>query len=200
MDHSTGDYGDEYGGAQKMRYRGGGAISALADDEVIGDDDEYDDLYNDVNVGGGFQQIQQPVVQMHSAGAGNEVFLAPKSNLPKPNIHLPESKEGLTAGATDSSESGRVMGINFNAQKENFGFQRSNPMPQKVDTSELPVKGSSSAQPVLNPGIGHNQMSMNVNQSNNEHTRPAIDNGATMLFVGELHWWTTDAELESVLS
>ena len=25
-------------------------------------------------------------------------------------------------------------------------------------------------------------------------------NGASRLFVGEVHWWTTDAEVESVLS
>ena len=29
---------------------------------------------------------------------------------------------------------------------------------------------------------------------------PVAQNGASRLFVGELHWWTTDAEVESVLS
>ncbi|XP_058087524.1 uncharacterized protein LOC131234608 [Magnolia sinica] len=50
---------DEYGGSQKLQFQGSGAISALADEELMGENDEYDDLYNDVNVGEGFMDIIQ---------------------------------------------------------------------------------------------------------------------------------------------
>ncbi|PQQ05485.1 cleavage and polyadenylation specificity factor subunit 6 [Prunus yedoensis var. nudiflora] len=49
-----------------------------------------------------------------------------------------------------------------------------------------------------------NQISIKVNANrpmfNENQIRPPVENGSTMLFVGELHWWTTDSELESVLS
>ncbi|KAK1397298.1 hypothetical protein POM88_007161 [Heracleum sosnowskyi] len=54
---------------------GEGAISALGEDKVIGDDDEYDELYKDINIGEGCLQFQQS----HEApgpsanGAVNEV-------------------------------------------------------------------------------------------------------------------------------
>ncbi|CAN1217444.1 hypothetical protein LINPERPRIM_LOCUS1013 [Linum perenne] len=46
----------------------------------------------------------------------------------------------------------------------------------------------------------HMNINMDANIINENHIRPPIQNGSTMLFVGELHWWTTDAELESVCS
>jgi cleavage and polyadenylation specificity factor subunit 6/7 len=40
------------------------AISAVQDvDQYYGDDDDYDDLYNDVNVGDGFLQSSHPPPQ-----------------------------------------------------------------------------------------------------------------------------------------
>ncbi|KAL6969346.1 hypothetical protein U1Q18_029062 [Sarracenia purpurea var. burkii] len=232
------DYGDEeYAGAQKMQYRGGGTISALADDEIIGDDDEYDDLYNDVNVGEGFLQLQRPEPPVLATGISNAGFEAQKTSLlePKPEAasstqlivhgvategiysnsgtHFPEPKERLIA------DRGLVETTNI-AQKGNLGFQRSIPIPQKtvVTSTEIPAKVTTESVPMLNSGTGGtrgvpqkpvDQMSMNVNVnvnvnrpmvSENHQIRPALENGGTMLFVGELHWWTTDAELESVLS
>ncbi|KAL7241129.1 hypothetical protein ACSBR2_006704 [Camellia fascicularis] len=240
------DYGDEeYVGAQKMQYQGGGAISALADDEMIGEDDEYDDLYNDVNVGEGFLQLQRSEAPMPASGVGNGGFRAQKSSLPEPKaeaagsqqlsvhgvasegkysnfgIHFSEPKEGLTAdkgqvAATDIAQMIRVQRMTHDAPAGNSGFQVSTPMPHKisVDSSEMSVKVATESAPPLNTGtsgprdgppqIPANQMSMNVNVNrpiiNENQIRPALENGGTMLFVGELHWWTTDAELESVLS
>ncbi|KAF3780147.1 hypothetical protein EJ110_NYTH39959 [Nymphaea thermarum] len=58
LDYEDEDYAS--GRGQKLQYPGGGAISALAEDELLGEDDDYDDLYNDVNVGEGFMNsIQQ---------------------------------------------------------------------------------------------------------------------------------------------
>ncbi|GFZ00030.1 RNA-binding (RRM/RBD/RNP motifs) family protein [Actinidia rufa] len=211
------DYGDEeYVGAQKMQYRGGGAISALADDEMLGEDDEYDDLYNDVNVGEGFLQLQRSEASVPVPGLSNGGFQVQNTSLHKPRpeaagsqqlsvhgvgtegkyskavTHYPEQKEGLAAdrgqmGTTDISQKGRLQGMSHDGQAGNLGFQVSNHEAHR-GVPQKPV----------------NQMGMNVNVNrpmvNENQARPALENGGTMLFVGELHWWTTDAELESVLS
>lgn len=46
-------------------------------------------------------------------------------------------------GATDNSQFGRVMEINFNSQNENLDFQESIPMPQNFggNTSEFSING-----------------------------------------------------------
>lgn len=94
----------------------------------------------------------------------------------------------------------------------NLGFQGSFPVPQKIPI-DMSGKVANDAAPLLNSGAGGtipqmpaNQMGTNFNTNvnrpvvNETQFRPAVDNGVTMLFLGELHWWTTDAELESVLS
>lgn len=113
------DYGDEeYVGAQKMQYRGAGAISALVDDEMIGEDDDYDDLYNDVNVGEGFLQMQRSEAPLPVSKGGfqeQKITLqeprAEAAGSQQPSVHgvategkypmsgtrFPETKEGLTA-------------------------------------------------------------------------------------------------------
>ncbi|GFY88194.1 RNA-binding (RRM/RBD/RNP motifs) family protein [Actinidia rufa] len=241
------DYGDEeYLGAQKMPYQAAGAISALADDEMMGEDDEYDDLYNDVNVGEGFLQLQRSEAPMPSAGVGNGGFQEQKTSLPEPRsgaagsqqanvhgvstegkyshsgIHFPKPKEELAIDrgqvvTTDIAQKIRVHGMTHDAQGGNLGIQGSTPMPRKtgVDSTEMSVKMASESAPLLHSGTGGprtapqmpaNQTGMNVNvnvnrpMANENQFRPALDNGETMLYVGELHWWTTDAELESVLS
>ncbi|XP_057486065.1 uncharacterized protein LOC130772329 [Actinidia eriantha] len=240
------DYGDEeYVGAQKMQYRGGGAISALADDEMLGEDDEYDDLYNDVNVGEGFLQLQRSEAPVLAPGLSNGGFQVQKTSLHEPRpeaagsqqlsvhgvgtegkysnagTHFPEQKEGLAVdrgqmGATDIAQKGRLQGMPYDAQAGNLGFQESTRVvPHKigVDSTEISARVATESAPPLNSVTGGprgvpqkpaNQMSMNVNVNrpmvNENQVRPALENGGTMLFVGELHWWTTDEELESVLS
>uniref|UniRef100_A0A5B7A194 RRM domain-containing protein n=1 Tax=Davidia involucrata TaxID=16924 RepID=A0A5B7A194_DAVIN len=251
MDHMAEeqlDYEDEeYGGAQKTQYQGGGAIPALADDEMIGEDDEYDDLYNDVNVGEGFLQLQRSEAPVPSVGAGTEGIQAQKTSVPEPRaetvapqelsipgvategkypnavIHFPEPKEGLTADrgpetvTVDISQKGRIPEVTHDAQAGNLAFRGSTPMPQKigVHSADMSGKVANASAPLLNSGIGGprgvsqmpaNQMSMNVNVNmnrpidNENQIRSAVENGGTMLFVGELHWWTTDSDLENVLS
>ncbi|WJZ80675.1 hypothetical protein VitviT2T_000576 [Vitis vinifera] len=244
------DYEDEeYGGAQKMPFQGGGAISALADDELMGEDDEYDDLYNDVNVGEGFLQMHRSEAPAPSGVMAGGPFQAHKTDVPPQkleagtsqgliipgvsiegkysNPHFHEKKEGPMAvkgpemGSTSHldgpsvSQKGRVLEMTHDTQVRNLGFQGSTPIPQKTGAEPSDVHGkiANESTPVLNSGTGgpravpqmlSNQMGMNVNVNrpmvNENQIRPAVDNGATMLFVGELHWWTTDAELESVLS
>lgn len=224
------DYDDEeFGGSQKMQYHGGGAISALAEDEIIGEDDEYDDLYNDVNVGEGFLQLQQSKAPLPSPNVNNGGFQAQKINVPEARpeamvskeigipgggtevnyqnsgLRLPEQKEGMTVNL---SQKAMVPQITSDVQAVNMGFRGPIPVPQKTGVDPVNISGNivNEPAPMLNSSLGGprggphmpaNQMGNNANINVN---RPAVDNGATMLFVGELHWWTTDVELESVLS
>lgn len=245
------DYGEEeYGGSQKMQYHGGGAISALAEDEMINEDDEYDDLYNDVNVGEGFLQMQRTEAQLPPAGASNTGFQAPKTNFPESRKEatmmpeakntggaaeatyadsgprFPEQKSGSTANigpppTTDASQKARAPEMAHNSPAGNMGYQGSLAMPQKnsIDSHDMQGKVTGPVEavplPSHNPGAGSSRAvlpmpatqipsnaSVNVSHPviNENQIRPAIENGNTMLFVGELHWWTTDAELESTLT
>ncbi|RWR83701.1 RNA recognition motif domain-containing protein [Cinnamomum micranthum f. kanehirae] len=247
------DYGDdEYGGGQKLQFQGSGAIPALADEELIGEDDEYDDLYNDVNVGEGFMQSMhhRNEAPIPFGGVGNGGFQSkqidgPSSKVPDNRATL-ESIPGVGVDSKASNVGGSFSNVdqkrtNFSSAKgveggagnypdgvsqkaptldmapvnqvENIGFRGSAPMPPKIGTdsgqmqvkfssgpSSLPDPGSVGARngpPMLaNPtGTAANQPMVNENAG-----RPILDTGPTMLFVGELHWWTTDAELENVLS
>lgn len=239
------DYGDEEYGSQKMQYQGGGAISALTDEELMGEDDEYDDLYNDVNVGEGFMQMHQSETQVPSAGVGNGGH--PKtegagsrvsesgpsrgvnlkldgrgstnsgSSFPQQNTGGLNSNKGPEEGTGDysngSAPKGRGMEIVKAPQVGNMGFQGSATAPPKfgADPNQMPVKFSGATPLLPDPGIDalRNAQQMQVNRVpgnvnrpivSDNPIRPAVDNGTTMIFVGDLHWWTTDAELEGVLS
>ncbi|XWS69127.1 hypothetical protein CRYUN_Cryun04dG0152900 [Craigia yunnanensis] len=243
------DFGDEeYGGAQKTQYQGGGAIPALADEEIIGEDDEYDDLYNDVNVGEGFLQLQRSEAPPQSGGMGSTGLKAHKNEAPEPRgetggsqglnipgisvhgkypnvsgrypeqagqpaVNRPEIGSGNYPSGFTNSQKSSVMDVTRDTQVKNMGFQGLTSASQKVgvDPSCVPQKIANDLAQSLNSGtvdpqgasqVAPNQMGMNVNHpmKNENQVRPPIENGPTMLFVGELHWWTTDAELESVLS
>ncbi|TQD82167.1 hypothetical protein C1H46_032255 [Malus baccata] len=88
------DYEDEeYGGSQKLQYQGSGAISALADEEPMVEDDEYDDLYNDVNVGEGFMQMHRSEAPVPPGGVGNGGLQAQKTNVPEPRARAGVSQD-----------------------------------------------------------------------------------------------------------
>ncbi|KAL5717906.1 hypothetical protein ACHQM5_010859 [Ranunculus cassubicifolius] len=242
------DYGDEEYG-QKMQYQGGGAISALAEEEMMGDDDEYDDLYNDVNVGEGFQQLHRSetaavggvgngegqVQKSDAAGSrAHEQSRAPEVMMqggmgevkdPSVGARFPEHnnkggfvpgkglEEGGGAYQDGVSQRGRLPEMTSDAQVGNPNIQGAAQVApnNRVDPSQMSgnfVPGSSS---LPNPGpagvrgasqMQINQMPVNVIRPvvNDNLSRPVMENGTAMLFVGELHWWTTDAELEGVLS
>ncbi|KAK4376963.1 hypothetical protein RND71_003259 [Anisodus tanguticus] len=241
------DYGDEeYGGSHKMhQYHGSGTIPALAEDEMMGEDDEYDDLYNDVNIGEGFLQLQRSEGPAPFVDAGNGNFQAQKASFPDSRaggigseeakipgvatemkyagteVRLPEQKSGSVVEReierpADGAQNARPSAITMtlNSQVGNSGYQGSMPMPQKTgaDPITMPEKNASEATPMVNSGprvVPHmptNQLSSggNVNMNspiiNETPIRPSLENGNTMLFVGELHWWTTDAELEGVMT
>ena len=246
------DYEDEeYGGAQKLQYQGSGAIPALADDELMGEDDDYDDLYNDVNVGEGFLQLHRSEAPLPPGGVGNGGLQTQKTDVPEQRVeavgaqemgipgvsvegkysnagvHYPEQKEGSSAvkapemgsssypDGSSVSHRGRVVEMTHDPQFRNMGFQGSTSVPPNsgVDPSDMPGKIPNEPMPVLNSATGgprgiqqmpSNQINVNANVNhpiiNESQIRPPVENGQTMLFVGELHWWTTDAELEGILS
>ncbi|WRX16491.1 RNA recognition motif domain - like 10 [Theobroma cacao] len=243
------DFGDEeYGGGQKMQYQGSGAIPALADEEMMGEDDEYDDLYNDVNVGEGFLQLQRSEAPLQPGGLGSTGLKAQRNEAPEPRVEAggsqglnipgvsvqgkhpnvsarypekeerpavnrPEMVSGSYPSGSSISQKGSVTEGTHDKQVKNLGFQGLTSASNKVgiDPSGVPQKIANDPAQSLNSGTGGpqgpphvppNQMGTNVNHPvmNENQVQPPIENGPTMLFVGELHWWTTDAELESVLS
>ncbi|KAL1565238.1 cleavage and polyadenylation specificity factor subunit 6-like [Salvia divinorum] len=248
MDPVTGeqlDYGDgDYAGNQRMQYHQGGAIPALAEEEMIGEDDEYDDLYNDVNVGEGFLQMQRsetqapPVVASTGfqsskdnvsgtrveAAASQEVNnegVANEGNYAAASVQFPEQKSNLPASGgpaqiMDAFQRGRLPEMANKSQAAHLGYQGSASTPHKIaaDPMNSSEKVINEPAPMMYPNMGNakgvpqippNQMNSNANVNVNHSMddeymgRPSVENGNTMLFVGELHWWTTDSEIESVL-
>lgn len=233
------DYGDEEYG-QKMQYQGGGAIPALAEEEMMGDDDEYDDLYNDVNVGEGFLQLHRaetvPLSGVGNAGNGEvQVQKTDGHGAVAPEAMKVEGKDlsvgGVRGGFVSSkgleegaggyqdgvSQRGRVPEITHEAPVGNVSVQggvqvtpsiRADPgqmQPRNFVAGPSSVPNPSPGAPSGVPQTPVNRMAITVNrpvinENMNTMNRPVVENGTTMLFVGELHWWTTDAELEGVLS
>lgn len=237
---------DEYGGSHKAQYQSSGAIPALAEEEMMGEDDEYDDLYNDVNVGEGFLQLQRSEPQRPTGFANGGIQTqntdAPKSrvepgahqelNIPKVanegnysnagNRFAPVQDQGMAAalkgpeGTVNYAEKARPSEMTHDLHVGNVGLRGSAPMPNKIgaESTDISAKVANEPAPLMNPNTtgagprGVPQMpntqvgtNVNFNRPMGENTiRTPVENGATMLFVGELHWWTTDAELESVLS
>lgn len=246
------DYEDEeYGGAQKLQYQGSGAISALADEEPMVEDDEYDDLYNDVNVGEGFLQMHRSEAPLPPGGVGNGGLQAQKTDVTETRVQAGVSQESKISGVSvqgkyssavaqfpeqqdlppvakepelgstgyvggaSGSQKGRAMEMSHDTQVRHMGFQGSTTMPPNIggDSSDITGKTALESVPSMNSGTAGptgvtqmptNQISIKVNANrpmfNENQIRPPVENGSTMLFVGELHWWTTDSELESVLS
>ncbi|KAJ4973257.1 hypothetical protein NE237_006431 [Protea cynaroides] len=236
------DYGDEEYGGQKLQYQGSGAISALAEEEMM---DEYDDLYNDVNVGDGFLQLdctEIPVLGGTGSGpqahkpdvsgskvaeqGGLEDVAIPGVGLEGRDSNMgasfPEQKKGafmsgkgMEGAAGDYpdrlSQKERVMDVGSDIQVGSSGFGGSAAMHSKVgvDPSQIPGKfsGGSSSLPdsgTSAPQMPANRMGMNISMNrpvvNENPSQQPVENGSAMLFVSELHWWTTDAEIESMLS
>lgn len=197
------DYGDEdFAGNPKIHHQttaaAAAAIPAVADDEMIGDEDDFDDLYNDVNVGEHFMKHtpaslqQNPNPQNSNPNpnpkpaavpfGGSNGSLPPPAQPPNPKIEPPAnpSIHGIAVPQQNPSnfDSSRVPEYaqeNINNHAGDLGFQRG-PMAAPIPPKAPPA-------PVPRPAVG-----------------PVDVNGPTMLFVGELHWWTTDADLESILT
>lgn len=212
-----------YGDNQKLLHQGSGTIPALADEELMGEDDDYDDLYSDVNVGESFFQAHnQPQAPAQVGGS----IQAQNSNVSEPRMAVVsgggvEGKYGNGISGPETRSDTYPQGSSFGPKGMNVDVQSNQPNkvnPQGSTSIVLNTHSfSGNAVNVPEPPPVHNayggapqgaqqipvsQTSVNPSAMvNRSPTQPfVVDNGNTMLFVGELHWWTTDAEIESVLS
>ncbi|XVE74898.1 hypothetical protein DITRI_Ditri12bG0055400 [Diplodiscus trichospermus] len=178
------DFGDEeYGGLRKTQYQGSGAIPALADVEIIGEDDEYDDLYNDVNVGEG--GLSLPRGEAVGSQGLNIPGISVQGKYPNASGHYPEQEgqpavnrpeigSGSYSSGSTNSQNGSVMEVTRDTQVKNMSFQGLTSASQKVgaDSFGVPQKIANDPSQSLNSGIvgpqgasqvSPNQMGMNAN-------------------------------------
>ncbi|KAK9939785.1 hypothetical protein M0R45_016471 [Rubus argutus] len=252
---------DDGDGADQMdQFHRNEAISAVADDGFLAEeDDDFEDLYNDVNVGEGFYQSMR---KNDDLGFKNEAVEEKKIVLPvvaapqHQGVPIPSGGggEGTTGGAD-----GGLTGSGYSNQ--NLGF-RGNEMGVKGSGGLGPIgsgggmrielgKASSKSnefehQSGNNIGLGvqgivaqqQQQQQLQPPQQHQQlHGGAAVGNvgnegflrqtggggggggnvngvggnsgpgggfggggaGGATLYVGDLHWWTTDAELEAEL-
>ncbi|KAE9591046.1 putative RNA recognition motif domain-containing protein [Lupinus albus] len=196
------------------------AISAVADDGFLAEeDDDYDDLYNDVNVGEGFLQsfnnknnndlgFRNDDVKSHSAsmppvstgggvvdGLQNQGFIGDEVSV-----------KGSVSGGGIRVELGQSS-LKLSQVEEKIGNDNSVGVNQPI----VGVVGSLGNEGLVRESggnlnrVGGNEVGINVNAVSNVNTAgggtvvAGGGGGGTVLFVGDLHWWTTDAELEAVL-
>ncbi|KAK2967282.1 hypothetical protein RJ640_004848 [Escallonia rubra] len=272
MDENDGRASFADGGDPADQFHRNEAISAVADDGFLGEeDDDYEDLYNDVNVGEGFLQSLR---KSEDAGVRNEEVnkAPPEAAPPQPPPQAVAETAGKVPGVgVDggggggerefgkddgvSRVSGRVEGnqsVGFSATEMGgrvpsgggsaglgggggggLRVELGAPLGKVAELEEQSANNS-----VLNQGIGQQSHAGNIvsggntgsmgNAGNDGLARQGGGNingvsgnsygngagggvggggvvagggggGGTVLFVGDLHWWTTDAELETEL-
>uniref|UniRef100_M4CF97 RRM domain-containing protein n=1 Tax=Brassica campestris TaxID=3711 RepID=M4CF97_BRACM len=211
------------------------AISAVADEGFMAEeDDDYDDLYNDVNVGDGFLQSARKTDEEKEKvkTEGEEPVLGtPEAEISTPGL-VGESvavkeEAGEGGGGGGSVTDVVVASSGYGAQERKVGdVSQQIPggglrvelgqAPTRANDAEAP-KGNNFSQGVLPPppSLGNNGNLMrpvlgNANGPGGNMVgngaiihMPGVGNGGgggvTTLFIGDLHWWTTDAELEAEL-
>ncbi|GMJ05778.1 hypothetical protein like AT5G55670 [Hibiscus trionum] len=249
------------GGDHMDQFHRNEAISAVADESFLGEeDDDYEDLYNDVNVGEGFLQ---------SLRRNDDVGLRNEETKNSSNINSGGKVGGSPIGAPEPGVS--IPGVASGGERgdsrvsyENQGFRGGGgdvkgPSPGvggvglRVDLAQAPSKlnevaaeqsgnknsGLGSVGGMGNQGYGVGNVGSveneglvrqgvvggaDVNGLGGGGGGPMTGNGGanmvvagagavaghavvasggggggTILFVGDLHWWTTDADLESEL-
>ncbi|PPD95766.1 hypothetical protein GOBAR_DD07201 [Gossypium barbadense] len=196
---------DEGKGVDQMdQFHRNEAISAVADESFLGEeDDDYEDLYNDVNVGEGFlqslrrnedlgfrnEETKNSSNNNNGGKVGGSPMGAPESGVSIPGVAGVGERE-------DSRVSYESQGVEL-AQGSN-----------KLNEVAAEQSGNKSISLGSVGGMGHQGHGVgNVGSVENEGLvrqgvgGPSVNGpgGGTILFVGDLHWWTTDAELESEL-
>ncbi|CAL5341582.1 unnamed protein product [Camellia sinensis] len=260
MDDNEG-FGD--GGDSSEQFHRNEAISAVADEGFLGEeDDDYEDLYNDVNVGEGFLQSMSKNEEL---GFRNEEV---EKNIEQAQAPAPQTVEESSAsipGVGGGGDSGVERKFEKDSGGGDGGFSVSNRVEGFQNAGfrghEMAVRGSAGAslppaaaaaaaagggmrvelgqsigkvaeveEQTVNTGVSGQRIGQQPhvarvgNAGNEGFTRQGggIVNGAggtsfgngngvgpgsggggggggTILFVGDLHWWTTDAEVESEL-
>ncbi|EXB36065.1 RNA-binding motif protein, X chromosome [Morus notabilis] len=237
---------DEGEGADHLdQFHRNEAISAVADEGFLGEeDDDYEDLYNDVNVGEGFLQSLRKNEEVR-----NEVVEEKKVEPPlaaqEPGVSIPGVGGGSGEGTGGGDGGARVPSGGYN---QNLGFRGSEIGVKGSGVGSGPSVGGGSGIRVElgqasskmtefeeqsgNTGVGvqvigqqqqqqqplppqqqqpphggavgsvgslggENMMRQGGGGGNVNGVGGGGGGGAgTILFVGDLHWWTTDAELE----
>ncbi|KAI3755930.1 hypothetical protein L1987_55740 [Smallanthus sonchifolius] len=225
------------GGDPNDQFHRNEPISSVVDEGFLGeeDDDDYEDLYNDVNVGEGFLQslrknedlgfnkeeevekklepVPQPVhhsqaVDDVAGGGGGEGKHENNDGDPSrveasSNIELGVSEmEGRGSGGLRvelGQSSAKVGEVESGSLNNNNGVPNlDQQQPHHVGTGNMGSLGNAGGDVLATQGGGI------VNGSGGSYFGNGGGGGAgggggTILFVGDLHWWTTDAELESEL-
>ncbi|KAJ8629942.1 hypothetical protein MRB53_023265 [Persea americana] len=231
MEDGDGAFTD--GGDRPDHFQRNEAISAVADDNFLGeeDEDDYEDLYNDVNVGEGFHQslrgneevglqndppedekkIQPEVLiprdGVGSNGNGSNVVKDETSEAVLERVQEPERGENEVGAKVAASGGGITVKLGQSSSRtpETQGRIGNSPAPQGVVElgQNLGKLGDVQGQFGSNnlQGFGRQGGFGGVNGGGAVGVGGAGGGGAgTVLFVGELHWWTTDAQLESELA
>ncbi|KAM3396375.1 cleavage and polyadenylation specificity factor subunit 6 [Capsicum galapagoense] len=241
---------DGVGGEPIEQFHRNEAISAVADDGLFveEEDDDYEDLYNDVNVGENFLQslrkndeVERKVeAESVAPVAAPPVVVEETPQVVDESTRVDFQEEVVKEEDVVSGVSARVSvgggaagsGVSGGGGGGGFRVELSNPSNKMGDLGErMVVSGSVSNQVMVQqqthggggPGGGVGNVGNVGNMGNDSMIRQGGVNvnvngagnvvsgvggvssgggggGATILFVGDLHWWTTDAELESELS
>ncbi|KAG9151341.1 hypothetical protein Leryth_002876 [Lithospermum erythrorhizon] len=202
------------------------AISAVVDDGFLGEeeDDDYEDLYNDVNVGENvLQSIRMkeettPLVEARVVEKTVEITQTPAQ--PVIGVEQPEERkfergdEGVGSRGGGASEVGGFrVNLAFRGEGGSEAMVGAGQQLNRVGNMEEQIVGNN-GENVRNAPQNHGLNAGNM--GNDVVMRPVGGNmndgsgqygggggggsGTTILFVGDLHWWTTDAELEAELS
>ncbi|KAL3643080.1 hypothetical protein CASFOL_013895 [Castilleja foliolosa] len=258
--------GGGYGGDPTEQFHQNEAISAVAEEGFLGEeeDDDYEDLYNDVNVGENFLQSLRGNEDNNSGqrkeGKLQDKEANPTLPLPPPpppqqqqlqplvesgGVDLPE--EGASSRVPGRVEGYQNMGFRGNSATGDIGVGRGAGIPVsggggsgfRVELGQPSNKVADFEEQVVSAGLNNQQMVHHqppphaANVGSLENVRNVNGTGGnvyggdgggvgtggggdgavgggvgvggggggqgTILFVGDLHWWTTDAELESEL-
>ncbi|KAL0407010.1 UNVERIFIED_CONTAM: Cleavage and polyadenylation specificity factor subunit [Sesamum latifolium] len=229
MDESEGGRGD-YGRDPSEQLHRKEVISAVVDDGFIGEEeDDYEDLYNDVNVGDNFLQSMRK--EEGNLGQRSEEVPENMAAVVTPPGPVVENRSmALQDGGASFRVRGGVEGYqnvgyrgNNDANDIGVGRGMGAPVggtglriesgPSHTKVAELDGRIARNSVPINQEMVQHQQphgvnMGSHYNVGNmgnmngsggNVHGGAGGGTGGTTLFVGDLHWWTTDAQLEAEL-
>ncbi|XP_073122361.1 uncharacterized protein [Henckelia pumila] len=231
------DRGSGYGGDPNEQFHRNEAISAVADEGFMAEeDDDYEDLYNDVNVGENFMQS----LRKNEDNIGQKIEQVPENkekSTPPPSLPQQPVVVNTGVGLLDERDTSRVpggvegyqnVGFGGNINASNVGVGRGVGAPPGGGGLRLELGQSSNkavdVEQMVNNSVMNNQQMVQHHQPRVANTENIMNVGitgnangtggnmfggdigggvggggggaGTTLYVGDLHWWTTDAELE----
>ncbi|KAK4420844.1 Cleavage and polyadenylation specificity factor subunit [Sesamum alatum] len=229
MDGSEAGCGD-YGRDPSEQFHRKEAISAVVEEGFIGEEeDDYEDLYNDVNVGENFLQSMRK--KEDELGRRSEEVPENKPAVVTPRGPVVENRsialqgEGASSRVPGGVEGYQNVGYRGNNDANDIGVGRGTGAPLggaglRIELGPSPNKLAELDERIVRNSVPSNQQMVqhqqphavimgshdNVGNMGNMngtggsvHGGGDVGGGGTTLFVGDLHWWTTDAELEAEL-